>query len=92
MSFASYADPLFNTPPRWCIKEAAYKAMCPTVQPTWKELTYRGLNGSVHGRKPALIYHPSAAAESSKIGPTHISISHDGEYVFASVTIEHPLN
>ena len=87
MSFALHAAPLSHTALRWCIKEAAYKAMYPSVRPTWKELTYRGLSRSA---KPALIYHPSVTAESSKIGPVHISVSHDGEYVFASVTIEHP--
>ncbi|GLB33739.1 putative 4'-phosphopantetheinyl transferase [Lyophyllum shimeji] len=73
---------------RWGIKEAAYKAMYPTVRPTWKELAYRGLN---EGVKPALAYHPTAVANKSRIGPIHVSVSHDGEYVFASVTIETPL-
>lgn len=72
----------------WGIKEAAYKAMYPIVRPTWKELTYHGLGEGPNGTKPALVYRPTAAAEISKIGRTHISVSHDGEYVFASVTIE----
>ncbi|KAF8076318.1 4'-phosphopantetheinyl transferase [Lyophyllum atratum] len=76
---------------RWGIKEAAYKAMYPTVRPTWKELAYRGLGeGSVRA-KPVLVYRPILVADKLKIGPIHLSVSHDGEYVLASVTIESPL-
>ncbi|KAF5387853.1 hypothetical protein D9615_000355 [Tricholomella constricta] len=73
---------------RWGIKEAAYKAMYPTVRPTWKELAYRGLSEGNACTKPALVYHPVAGTDNSRIGPIHLSVSHDGEYVFASVTIE----
>ncbi|KAF8231866.1 4'-phosphopantetheinyl transferase [Tricholoma matsutake] len=73
---------------RWCLKEAAYKAMYPEMRPTWKELTYRGLCPRKDGLKPALVYHPIIAVESTKVGRMHISISHDGDYVIAFVTIE----
>ncbi|KAF8974287.1 4'-phosphopantetheinyl transferase [Flammula alnicola] len=71
---------------RWCVKEAAYKAMYPTVRPTWKEITYRGLSSL--GQKPCLVYHPVLSENRSKIGQTHVSVSHDGEYVFSTVFIE----
>jgi holo-[acyl-carrier protein] synthase len=73
--------------PSWCAKEAAYKALYPNMRPTWKEFTYRRLR---QGMKPALVYHPMIAAEATKIGRIHISISHDGDYIVAFVTIETP--
>ena len=80
--------------PSWCIKEAAYKALYPSVQPTWKEMTYRGfsLSHGKQGTKPSLVYHPTMATEASKIGCVHISVSHDGDYVFGSVIVEGPTN
>jgi len=76
---------------RWGVKEAAYKAMYPAVRPSWKELAYRGVGEGVVRTKPTLVYHPIAFADKSKIGRIHLSVSHDGEYVFASVTIESPI-
>ncbi|KAJ7593456.1 4'-phosphopantetheinyl transferase, partial [Mycena floridula] len=66
---------------RWAMKEAAYKALYPHFRPTWKDLTYRGLD-KVTGARPVLEYK-----ESIKL---HSSVSHDGEYVFASVIVERP--
>jgi holo-[acyl-carrier protein] synthase len=40
--------------------------------------------------KPTLVYHPMIAAEATKIGRIHISISHDGDYIVAFITIEAP--
>ncbi|RDB22592.1 Holo-[acyl-carrier-protein] synthase [Hypsizygus marmoreus] len=77
---------------RWGIKEAAYKAMYPVVRPTWKELTYRGLGDDPARTKPTLVYHPADASCCSKVGKTHISVSHDGDYVFTSVIVEKPAN
>jgi holo-[acyl-carrier protein] synthase len=74
----------------WCLKEAAYKALYPNVRPTWGELTYRRLSWEKHGLKPELVYHPIMAVEATKVGRMHISISHDGDYVVAFVTIEAP--
>lgn len=70
---------------RWCVKEAAYKALYPTVRPTWKELAYRGLSD---GRKPTLTYLPVDTESLKRVGQTHVSVSHDGDYVYSSVLIE----
>lgn len=72
---------------RWAVKEAAYKALYPVLKPTWKELTYHGLQGKV---KPTLEYHPPSVEDKSKIGKVHVSVSHDGHLVFATVIIETP--
>jgi len=69
----------------WCVKEAAYKAFYPTVKPRWKELTYRGM---LECRKPTLEYHPMEKEKAKKIERVHVSVSHDGEYVYSSVLIE----
>ncbi|KAG6872798.1 hypothetical protein C0995_006527 [Termitomyces sp. Mi166 len=76
---------------RWAVKEAAYKAMYPIVQPIWRELSYRGLGDGPVRPKPVLEYHPLVLFDKSKIGPIHVSVSHDGEYVFTSVTVESPV-
>lgn len=67
---------------RWSVKEAAYKALYPVLKPTWKELTYRGLQGRI---KPTLKYHPVVPEEREKVGKIHVSVSHDGDFVFATV-------
>jgi holo-[acyl-carrier protein] synthase len=72
----------------WGVKEAAYKALYPAVSPTWKELTYRGLDGEEGSRKPTLTYHPLLPYESKKVGRMHVSVSHDGDYVLTSVLVE----
>ncbi|KAH7924923.1 4'-phosphopantetheinyl transferase [Leucogyrophana mollusca] len=74
---------------RWAVKEAAYKALYP-IRPTWKELTFTSM---INGVKPSLLYHPSARPSASSdasgnVGALHVSVSHDGEYVFASVLAE----
>ena len=69
----------------WCVKEAAYKALYPTVKPRWKELSYRGM---LECSKPTLDYHPTEKKNAKKIGRVHVSVSHDGEYVYSSVLIE----
>ncbi|KAF7313747.1 4'-phosphopantetheinyl transferase [Mycena chlorophos] len=66
---------------RWAVKEAAYKAVYPYHRPTWKDFSYRSLR---ENRKPELRFHPS----SSRVGNIHVSVSHDGDYVFASVIVE----
>lgn len=65
--------------------------MYPVVQPVWKELSYHGLGEGPMRPKPVLEYHPLVLVNKNKIGSIHISVSHDGEYVFASVTIESPI-
>jgi holo-[acyl-carrier protein] synthase len=69
---------------RWSVKESAYKALYPSVRPTWKELTFRGLGDQ--GEKPSLEYHP--AVKGGAVGDIHVSVSHDGEYVFSTVVVE----
>ncbi|EIW82372.1 4'-phosphopantetheinyl transferase [Coniophora puteana RWD-64-598 SS2] len=66
---------------RWAVKEAAYKALFP-VKPTWKELTY---SSATKGGKPTLFYTPQNNFASRNL---HVSVSHDGEYVVASVVAE----
>ncbi|KAF9569041.1 4'-phosphopantetheinyl transferase [Agrocybe pediades] len=70
---------------RWCVKEAAYKAMYPVVKPTWKEITYRGLTSQ--GHKPSIEY-TSSNDDGTKIGRMHVSVSHDGDYVYSTVLVE----
>ena len=64
---------------RWSTKEAAYKAVFPTLRPTCKELTYRS---SSKYSKPQLLY------DVHQVGKIHVSASHDGDYVFTSVVVE----
>ncbi|KII94790.1 hypothetical protein PLICRDRAFT_47803 [Plicaturopsis crispa FD-325 SS-3] len=70
---------------RWGVKEAAYKALYPAVRPTWKELTYHGFRGD---SKPTLSYTPFLPEDKAKTGRMHVSVSHDGDYVLASVIVE----
>ncbi|KAF7776211.1 hypothetical protein Agabi119p4_4604 [Agaricus bisporus var. burnettii] len=71
---------------RWAVKEAAYKALYPTVKPTWKELCYQGLNEA--REKPSLLYQPHSSLSSKEIIRLHVSVSHDGDYTTAFVVIE----
>ncbi|PBK72648.1 4'-phosphopantetheinyl transferase [Armillaria solidipes] len=70
---------------RWAVKEAAYKAMYPVVKPTWKDFSFRGLAQEFDGSKPSLFYR--SPYPDTSVGEIHSSISHDGEYVFASVLV-----
>lgn len=76
---------------RWAIKEAAYKAVYPTAKPTWKEFTFAKTDDDVANLKPELVYHPPeirvrtpdvVAKDTMRM---HASVSHDGEYIFATV-------
>jgi len=75
---------------RWAVKEATYKALYPVVKPMWKELSYRGMGPSRDGAKPSLIYEPNTIDDTKKVGRIHVSVSHDGDYVLASVLVERP--
>ncbi|KIY52625.1 4'-phosphopantetheinyl transferase [Fistulina hepatica ATCC 64428] len=75
---------------RWAVKEAAYKALYPMFHATWKDLTYSSLQ--VNGMKPALSFVPRKISDIS-VGKLsglllHVSVSHDGAYVFANVIAE----
>ncbi|KAH7887808.1 4'-phosphopantetheinyl transferase superfamily [Phlebopus sp. FC_14] len=76
---------LFPCLARWAVKEAAYKALYP-FRPTWKELTYTTFD-SQNGTKPTLAFDPRSTLG---MGPwaLHVSVSHDGDYIFASVFAE----
>ncbi|KZT12940.1 4'-phosphopantetheinyl transferase [Laetiporus sulphureus 93-53] len=74
---------------RWSVKEAAYKALYPLAHPTWKEFTFHGLQEG-ECRKPFLEYNP--VKQNATVGRIHTSVSHDGEYVFATVTMEEATN
>lgn len=66
----------------WALKEAAYKAMYPTVTLTWKDASV-----SRHDRKPVLVLAPTLHC-ADLVGPIHCSVSHDGDYVLAMVAVE----
>lgn len=66
---------------RWTVKEAAYKALYP-LRPTWKELTYTSFDAK-NGLKPKLVY-----AGLSPDTTLHVSASHDGEHIVATVLVE----
>ncbi|EPT02854.1 hypothetical protein FOMPIDRAFT_1029174 [Fomitopsis schrenkii] len=75
---------------RWSVKEAAYKALYPKARPTWKELTFLNDPSDLYGKKPRLQYLPKQTTIPSV--SLHSSISHDGDYVFATVLAEASLN
>src|SRR5712671_1486803 len=72
---------------RWAVKESIYKAVYPTLKPTWKDFTLRKCARSP---KPDLVYHPRDDLLSSRLGQIHTSASHDRDYVFATVVVEQP--
>lgn len=66
---------------RWAIKESAYKALYPSYRPSWKDLTFLSNKDS---RKPIL----TVTSDGYEDITLHASVSHDGEYVFATVLAE----
>jgi holo-[acyl-carrier protein] synthase len=72
---------------RWAVKEAAYKALYPAHVATWKELTYRSLH---EGTRPSLVLQSVRLQQQIVDVKLHVSVSHDGDYVFASVVAERP--
>ena len=79
----------FSNKCRWAIKEAVYKAVYPVVKPTWHDFTLQRPIGSP---KPDLVYHPKDSQLLLRLGRMHTSVSHDGEYTFATVIVELPAN
>ncbi|KAI9001255.1 4'-phosphopantetheinyl transferase [Trametes punicea] len=69
---------------RWAVKEAAYKAVYPLARPTWKDFTFHSLSDDGI-RKPTL---EISAKDHEASWTFHTSISHDGDYVFATVLVE----
>ncbi|KAI9429500.1 4'-phosphopantetheinyl transferase [Lactarius indigo] len=74
---------------RWAVKEAVYKAVYPVVKPTWHDFTLQRPAGSP---KPDLLYHPEDGQLSLRLGRMHVSVSHDGDYTFATVIVELPVD
>ncbi|SAM01515.1 hypothetical protein [Absidia glauca] len=87
---------------RWCIKEAVYKALFPVGKLQWKQVTVEKDNGnldlldrgkvvlerlyeSITVGKPVLSIDN---ASSYGISRSHVSLSHDGEYIIAMVVLE----
>ncbi|OAX43908.1 4'-phosphopantetheinyl transferase [Rhizopogon vinicolor AM-OR11-026] len=70
---------------RWAVKEAAYKALYP-IRPTWKEIIYLPFSAATHA-KPTLVYRPVSEAL-IPVDKLHVSVSHDGDYIFAQVIAE----
>ncbi|GAA5983676.1 hypothetical protein JCM11641_000930 [Rhodosporidiobolus odoratus] len=73
---------------RWAAKEAAYKALYPTLRPTWKDVEIVKVD-----KKPFLRF--SAEAGSSDLGggtlsdlKMHLSVSHDADMMVAYVVAE----
>lgn len=66
---------------RWAVKEAAYKALYPTIRPSWKDLS---LLRRASDAKPRLELDSGLLPEASTVD-LQVSISHDGDYVVASV-------
>ncbi|KAG6337366.1 hypothetical protein ID866_1739 [Astraeus odoratus] len=72
---------------RWAVKEAAYKALYP-LRPSWKELTYTSFD-ACKGVKPELVFHAAANGTAGNVpGRLHVSVSHDGDFIVASVVAE----
>ncbi|KAI7870234.1 4'-phosphopantetheinyl transferase superfamily [Spinellus fusiger] len=65
---------------RWCIKEAAYKALFPICKLQWKQVTVSKIQG-----KPVLHIENGKAYG---VKSSHVSLSHDGDYVIAQVLLE----
>ncbi|CAE6524039.1 unnamed protein product [Rhizoctonia solani] len=63
---------------RWAIKESAYKALYPLHKPGWKDLVFL----ATESKKPVLTFHKHKEIK------LHASVSHDGEYVFATILAE----
>ncbi|KAF8609193.1 4'-phosphopantetheinyl transferase [Ceratobasidium sp. AG-I] len=73
---------------RWAVKESAYKALYPHVRLQWKlvSLLPPPASATKGGDKPALELDPSLGLSNTL--KFHVSVSHDGEYVFATVLAE----
>ncbi|BGP55784.1 hypothetical protein JCM8202_005651 [Rhodotorula sphaerocarpa] len=73
---------------RWTAKEAAYKALYPSIVPRWADLSV-----SKSGPKPILAFSDQATfARSPSISPEHVrmhlSVSHDADLMVAYVVAE----
>lgn len=69
---------------RWAVKEAAYKALFGIGKLTWKDMTFT----SGKDVTPSLNIYLGKLPLHHNLGPVHVSVSHDGEYVVAMVVAE----
>ncbi|KAI9316613.1 4'-phosphopantetheinyl transferase [Dichotomocladium elegans] len=67
---------------RWCVKEAAYKALYPVCRLEWKQVTV-----AKEQDKPVLKLSNGA---DGIVGRSHVSLSHDTDYAVAQVIFEAP--
>ncbi|TPX31434.1 holo-[acyl-carrier-protein] synthase [Synchytrium microbalum] len=67
---------------RWVAKEAIFKAVYPHKRLAWDEVTITKIMG-----KPQVEFSASVVSELA-IKNTHLSISHDGDYIIGVVTVE----
>ncbi|GAA5926068.1 holo-ACP synthase [Sporobolomyces koalae] len=75
---------------RWTAKEAAYKALYPRIQATWKDLVVTKVD-----RKPCLDFSNTLVERSNLQAQRdrdrlklHLSVSHDGGFMTAYVVAE----
>lgn len=80
---------------RWAAKEAAYKALFPSLRLRWSDLHLVKDNGAQASPKPRLVFSDefrdrteNQASDGIKM---HLSISHDGDYIAAFVVAESPM-
>ena len=69
---------------RWTAKEAAYKALYPHYQPTWKDGSILRMQDS---DKPHVRFEGDFVKHEDKLR-LHLSVSHDGEYVASVILAE----
>jgi len=71
---------------RWAIKEATYKAFYPDTILGWKDIT---VASTQHNKKPALNKEGRLGEALQGLGARAalVSVSHDGDYAFATVAI-----
>lgn len=65
---------------RWAIKEAAFKAVFPRIRPRAREVAIRKVDG-----KPFATILQQGGAAAIRL---HSSVSHDGDYILATVIAE----
>ena len=74
---------------RWTAKEAAFKALFPTVKISWKDIQV----SKEGGLKPMMALLPRNDAANYEAPRNqfklHLSVSHDGNYVASVVLAEH---
>jgi len=69
---------------RFAVKEATYKSLQPYYV-TWRDIAL-----VKRGRKPVFLMTPrmELAFKELRIAGSHVSLSHDGDYAFATVIFE----